>query len=64
MSSLGRGDGECPACQAVLTLQAGQTFAPDHPILTRPLADLGLPRHDVVTVRTAAGRRHYLLERQ
>lgn len=62
LTSLGRGDGECPRCRSILTVEAGQSFPADHPVVTGPLAALGLPPHDVLTVRSAAGRRHFLLE--
>lgn len=62
LSTLGRGDGECPECRSVLAVTAGQAFSTDHPIINLPLHELGLPARDVVTVRTKASRHHYILE--
>jgi hypothetical protein len=62
MTALGRGDGECPDCQSILTVQAGQSFAVAHPVAAVTLRELGLPARDVVTIRSATGRRHYLLK--
>lgn len=61
-SHLGRGDGQCPDCDQVLTLEAGQSFTIDHPAMTMPVADLGLPHRDIVTIRSAETRRHFILE--
>lgn len=62
MTSMGRGDGQCPSCDQLLTLEAGQSFTLDHPVVGTPLAELGLPARDIVTIRGANERRHYTVE--
>ena len=61
LPALGRGDGECPRCRAVLTFEAARSLKPDDPVLTRPLGELRLADLDVVTVRAGTQRRHYIL---
>jgi len=62
LALLQRGDGQCPECNEVLTLDAQRTFSPDEPLLKQPLTELHLIDNDVVTVRGANQRAHYVWE--
>lgn len=58
-----RSDVTCPSCKEVMALDTVVSVEPGHPLVSLRLSDLGLPDLDVVTVRTAAGRVHLLLEK-
>jgi molybdopterin/thiamine biosynthesis adenylyltransferase len=55
------GDGECAACGGHLQFDAHLTLDPADPLAALPLSRLGMGEWDVVTARSATGRRHYLL---
>lgn len=55
-------DGSCPSCGEALGLDVRRSLAPNDPATRIPLVDLGLPSREVVTVRSASQRTHYLLE--
>lgn len=54
--------GRCPGCEQMLAFDLRVSITPEEPVTARPLADLGLPPRDVVTVRGNGARIHYLLE--
>ena len=58
--SLGRGDGECPDCRGMLSIEAAKSFKPDDPLLALPLPAIHLPDLEVVTLRSEQGRRHFV----
>lgn len=62
IATMGRGDGECPECREMLSLEAGKSFKPDDPLLHLPLSALHLPDLDVVTIRSQQGRRHFIIQ--
>jgi molybdopterin/thiamine biosynthesis adenylyltransferase len=57
-ASLDVGAGRC-RCGSQLSLDVVRSVAPDDELLALPLADLGLPRVDVVTVRRGTSRVHF-----
>ena len=58
VASLSPTDVECPRCRKALGLDAVQVLSSGDELLDRSLADLGLARFDVVTLRTPAGSQH------
>lgn len=58
---LGRSDARCKTCDALLQHELATSLHPDDPLLDVPVALLGLPEYDVVTVRGTAARVHYVL---
>jgi len=60
--SLRPGDGECPRCGQVLTIEASSAFAADDSRLETRIGDLGFPLRDVITVRSGNERFHVVLE--
>ena len=57
------GAGRCQACGEPLQLDLRQSIERDDPLAGVPLAELGLPDRDVVTVRGSDARRHFELRR-
>lgn len=58
---LARNDARCGACGGIFAFDTRMSLAPDDPLLQCTPAHLGLPRGDVVTVRSTTGRVHYEL---
>jgi molybdopterin/thiamine biosynthesis adenylyltransferase len=63
LRALAPGDGRCPSCGEPLQLDLRQSIEHDDPVTGVPLAELGLPDRDVVTVRGLRSRRHFELRR-
>lgn len=54
LSTLGKGAGLCPRCEAPVQWESINQVAPDSPLARRSLAELGIPAYDMVRVRTDA----------
>lgn len=54
--------GRCPSCREMMAFDLRVSVTPDDEVASWPIAGLGLPPRDVVTVRGAGGRTHYVLE--
>ena len=60
-SALQPGDGLCPRCETQLTLDARRTLGPDDELLAIRIAQIELPRQDVLTARRGGRRMHFAL---
>lgn len=60
--AMGRGDGECPHCRGLLSIEAAKSFKPVDPVLRLPWSAFHLPDLDVVTLRSERGRRHFVIQ--
>lgn len=56
------GWGRCADCGEALRLDAAVSLGADDPIVDLPIADLGLPDREIVTIRAGLDRVHFLLE--
>ena len=54
--------GRCPGCDQMMAFDLRVSVTPDEAVTSRPVAELGFPPRDVVTVRGNGARVHYLLE--
>lgn len=54
--------GRCADCDKMMVFDLRTSVTPEDSVTTRPLAELGLPLRDVVTVRGNGARVHYVLE--
>jgi molybdopterin/thiamine biosynthesis adenylyltransferase len=54
--------GRCPRCEEMMAFDLRVSVTPDDDVAAHPVAGLGLPVRDVVTVRGNSSRIHYLLE--
>jgi len=56
------GEARCPTCDELFGFETTVSVASDDGLCDVPLRDLGLADHEVVTVRTAEQRTHFVLE--